>query len=177
VPRHVTKDILRKLVAISLLSWILGASACSAGPEQQSVDPCALIDPALAASLVGDRTGENSNLSIKKDKYTHEGCGWEDSAGVRSISVDARFYDADATAAAEQNYRSMSKLWKCTTRIASGPDFAACGYIGDIDNGVVVRKGAVVARIGYKIPSVPSHDKARQEQIAQQLARSALAAL
>jgi hypothetical protein len=135
------------------------------------------VDPALAASLVGDRTGEPADLGGKED-YTYKGCSWEDGSGERTFSVNAKIYNSDATETAEEDYRGLAKVWRCTIRLASGGETSACGYYtGDIDTGVIVRKGAVVVRIGYKSLSVPRQDKARQRQIAQQMVNKALAVL
>lgn len=162
---------MRPDIAVSLLVMTLGACV----PTPRNVDVCALVPPSLAEALIGDSVGEPVNVK-GTGEYAYAACLWEH--GENSITVNAKLFHPDAARAAEQEFRSLSTAWKCTTAIeVSGDGSAACRYEADLDVGVIVREGEVVARVGYKGPETPQHDTVRQPEVAKELAEKALSAL
>ncbi|GAA2403626.1 hypothetical protein GCM10010191_08990 [Actinomadura vinacea] len=142
------------------------------------MDACALVDPSLAESLVGDRAGEPSIIS-NDQAYNYAGCYWTGRNKTDSLTVDAKVYDPNDTKTAEADFYRSAQTWEChtTLTIPRAGRSKACAYKAPMDSGVMLFKGPVFARIGYKGPGTPQHDQNRQPAIAQQLTTKAISTL
>ncbi|MFC5749516.1 hypothetical protein [Actinomadura rugatobispora] len=163
---------MRSFLVISILVTLLPLASC--GGARRSLNACTLVDPSLAESLTGDRTGEPSTIS---DNETHNyvGCYWTDRNKANSLNVEAKVYDNPKTA--EADFYRTAQTWECHTTLATPKPSNACAYKSPLDTGVIITKGPVMARIGYKGPGTPQHDQNRHPVIAQQLATKATTTL
>ncbi|MUN38712.1 hypothetical protein [Actinomadura litoris] len=168
---------MRKVAVVLLAGVALSAGACGADPDGRAVDACALVDPDLAASLVGDRTGE----PVESSRRAYSACMWEggDELDSDRLTVDAATYDRDDGEAASRDYRYLSTTWKCTAAVTvqKAAGSSACRYQAELNTGIVLNHHGTVARIAYRGPKTPQHDPARQAAIADQLAARAFSVL
>ncbi|WP_242884107.1 hypothetical protein [Actinomadura litoris] len=168
---------MRNVAVILLTGAALSAGACGADPDGRAVDACALVDPDLAASLVGDRSGE----PVESSSGAHSACIWEggDELDADRLTVDAATYDREEGEAASRDYRYLSAAWKCTAAVAVqvAAGSSACRYQAELNTGIVLSHHGTVARIAYRGPKTPQHDPTRQAAIADQLAAKAFSVL
>jgi hypothetical protein len=157
---------MRSFLVISLL---LTLTSCG-GEARRSLDACTLVDPSLAESLVGDRTGEPTTLSADAT-YNYVGCYWTGRDKTDSLTVEAKIYDHTKTA--EADFHRTAQAWECHTTLNTPERTKACAYKAPLDTGIIALNGPVMARIGYKGPGTPQHDQNRHPAIAQQLAAKA----
>ncbi|XVQ11408.1 hypothetical protein ACQP1W_02180 [Spirillospora sp. CA-255316] len=163
---------MRSFLVISILVTLLPLTSC--GGARRSLNACTLVDPSVAESLVGDRSGEPATISTD-GAHDYVGCYWTGRDKTDSLNVEAKIYDNKRTA--EADFYTTAQTWECHTTLNTPKNSRACAYKSPLDTGVIITKGPAMARIGYKGPGTPQHDQNRHPAIAQQLATKAITTL